>query len=125
VGLQAHRPDLHRVGGKYPDAWHYLHMYDPVIHVAGLDHAPDRLPAATGHRHPAGPFRGSGVMLRNLFAEMGGIGIYGLVSMLLFFLTFGIALLVTLRMGRAHARKMGRLPLETDDPTKGAPRDDH
>jgi cytochrome c oxidase cbb3-type subunit I/II len=22
-------PDLHRVGGKYPDAWHYLHMQNP------------------------------------------------------------------------------------------------
>ena len=22
-------PDLHRVGGKYPDAWHYLHMNEP------------------------------------------------------------------------------------------------
>ncbi len=22
-------PDLHRVGGKYPDAWHYNHMEDP------------------------------------------------------------------------------------------------
>ncbi|MEJ2055739.1 MAG: cytochrome-c oxidase, cbb3-type subunit I, partial [Calditrichaceae bacterium] len=22
-------PDLHRVGGKYPDAWHYNHMIDP------------------------------------------------------------------------------------------------
>lgn len=22
-------PDLHRVGGKYPDAWHYNHMKDP------------------------------------------------------------------------------------------------
>lgn len=22
-------PDLHRVGGKYPDGWHYLHMQDP------------------------------------------------------------------------------------------------
>jgi cytochrome c oxidase cbb3-type subunit I/II len=22
-------PDLHRVGGKYPDSWHYLHMTDP------------------------------------------------------------------------------------------------
>lgn len=22
-------PDLHRIGGKYPDAWHYNHMYDP------------------------------------------------------------------------------------------------
>jgi len=23
-------PDLHRVGGKYPDAWHYRHMEDPT-----------------------------------------------------------------------------------------------
>ncbi len=22
-------PDLQRVGGKYPDSWHYRHMYDP------------------------------------------------------------------------------------------------
>lgn len=22
-------PDLHRVGGKYPDMWHYRHMWDP------------------------------------------------------------------------------------------------
>ncbi len=22
-------PDLHRIGGKYPDAWHYNHLYDP------------------------------------------------------------------------------------------------
>lgn len=23
-------PDLHRIGGKYPDAWHYKHMMEPV-----------------------------------------------------------------------------------------------
>ncbi len=23
-------PDLHRQGGKYPDSWHYNHMYDPT-----------------------------------------------------------------------------------------------
>jgi cytochrome c oxidase cbb3-type subunit I/II len=23
-------PDLHRVGGKYPDSWHFLHMKDPT-----------------------------------------------------------------------------------------------
>ena len=22
-------PDLHRVGGKYPDAWHWKHMHEP------------------------------------------------------------------------------------------------
>jgi cytochrome c oxidase cbb3-type subunit I/II len=23
-------PDLHRIGGKYPDSWHYFHMIDPT-----------------------------------------------------------------------------------------------
>lgn len=28
-------PDLHRVGGKYSDGWHYNHMYDPESMSAG------------------------------------------------------------------------------------------
>jgi cytochrome c oxidase cbb3-type subunit I/II len=28
-------PDLHRVGGKYPDAWHYNHMKDPSLMSPG------------------------------------------------------------------------------------------
>ncbi|MFH2036371.1 MAG: cytochrome-c oxidase, cbb3-type subunit I [Candidatus Zixiibacteriota bacterium] len=28
-------PDLHRVGGKYPDAWHYNHMIDPRLMSPG------------------------------------------------------------------------------------------
>ncbi|RMH65226.1 MAG: cytochrome C oxidase Cbb3, partial [Calditrichaeota bacterium] len=28
-------PDLHRVGGKYPDAWHYNHMKDPRLMSPG------------------------------------------------------------------------------------------
>jgi cytochrome c oxidase cbb3-type subunit I/II len=28
-------PDLHRVGGKYPDAWHYNHMDDPTLTSPG------------------------------------------------------------------------------------------
>ncbi|KAA3610298.1 MAG: cytochrome-c oxidase, cbb3-type subunit I [Calditrichaeota bacterium] len=28
-------PDLHRVGGKYPDAWHYNHMDDPSLMSPG------------------------------------------------------------------------------------------
>ncbi len=28
-------PDLHRVGGKYPDMWHYRHMWDPREVVQG------------------------------------------------------------------------------------------
>lgn len=29
LGSRRIGPDLHRVGGKYPDAWHYDHMRDP------------------------------------------------------------------------------------------------
>ncbi len=29
LGSRRIGPDLHRVGGKYPDAWHYEHMQDP------------------------------------------------------------------------------------------------
>ncbi len=28
-------PDLHRIGGKYPDSWHYYHMLDPDQVSAG------------------------------------------------------------------------------------------
>jgi cytochrome c oxidase cbb3-type subunit I/II len=28
-------PDLHRIGGKYPDSWHYNHMWDPESMAAG------------------------------------------------------------------------------------------
>lgn len=28
-------PDIHRVGGKYPDSWHYHHMLDPSIMSPG------------------------------------------------------------------------------------------
>jgi cytochrome c oxidase cbb3-type subunit I/II len=28
-------PDLHRIGKKYPDSWHYSHMYDPASMAPG------------------------------------------------------------------------------------------
>jgi cytochrome c oxidase cbb3-type subunit I/II len=28
-GSKRNGPDLHRVGGKYPDSWHYMHMRNP------------------------------------------------------------------------------------------------
>ncbi len=28
-------PDLHRIGGKYPDGWHYNHMLDPTLTSPG------------------------------------------------------------------------------------------
>ena len=28
-------PDLHRIGGKYPDSWHFNHMFDPTTMSPG------------------------------------------------------------------------------------------
>lgn len=28
-------PDLHRIGGKYPNSWHYFHMWDPTTMSPG------------------------------------------------------------------------------------------
>ena len=28
-------PDLHRIGGKYSDNWHFNHMYDPQSTSSG------------------------------------------------------------------------------------------
>ena len=35
LGSRRIGPDLHRVGGKYPNAWHYEHMRDPRSTSAG------------------------------------------------------------------------------------------
>lgn len=35
LGSRRIGPDLHRVGGKYPDAWHYEHMKDPRLMSTG------------------------------------------------------------------------------------------
>ena len=34
-GSKRSGPDLHRVGGKYPDAWHYNHLDDPRLTSPG------------------------------------------------------------------------------------------
>jgi cytochrome c oxidase cbb3-type subunit I/II len=34
-GSKRNGPDLHRVGGKYPDAWHFVHMKDPTATSPG------------------------------------------------------------------------------------------
>jgi cytochrome c oxidase cbb3-type subunit I/II len=34
-GQRRHGPDLHRVGGRYPDLWHYQHLVNPQIIAPG------------------------------------------------------------------------------------------
>jgi hypothetical protein len=53
-------------------------------------------------------------MFKNILNQVGGIGLYGIVSTLIFFGFFVALLVVVLGMRRAHAERMSRLPLEPD-----------
>jgi cytochrome c oxidase cbb3-type subunit 2 len=35
VGIEAHRADIARIGGRYSDTWHRLHLLDPRSVVPG------------------------------------------------------------------------------------------
>ena len=41
-------PDLHRVGGRYPNLWHYTHLMDPRVDQPGLEHADLRVAGQEG-----------------------------------------------------------------------------
>ncbi|MBI5802259.1 MAG: cbb3-type cytochrome c oxidase subunit 3 [Verrucomicrobia bacterium] len=53
-----------------------------------------------------------------MLTDIGGIGIYGVISICLFFAVFTAALLLTLRMKKPFAEKMGALPLDDSDASK-------
>ncbi len=57
-------------------------------------------------------------MIKNVLTDIGGVGIYGVISISLFFAVFIGALLLTVRMKKAFADKMSSLPLEDGEATK-------
>lgn len=62
-------------------------------------------------------------MIKDVLREIGGVGLYGVVSVLLFFSVFTGALVWTLLQRRSLCDSMGSLPLRNDgnDPAvKGA-----
>ena len=66
-------------------------------------------------------------MIQNVLKDIGGIGIYGVISVCLFFLVFGGALIWALLQKKALCQRMSALPLHDDDaggPTKGNSRHD-
>jgi cbb3-type cytochrome oxidase subunit 3 len=54
-------------------------------------------------------------MIRNVLQEIGGVGLYGVISLLLFFLVFVGMLIWVLRLRRPHLDEMSKLPLDGDD----------
>jgi cytochrome c oxidase cbb3-type subunit 3 len=56
-------------------------------------------------------------MIKNVLQEVGGIGVYALVSLLLFFIVFTGALVFTFIQRASLCRKMESLPLQDDEVT--------
>jgi len=53
-------------------------------------------------------------MIKDVLREIGGVGLYGVVSVLLFFSVFAGALVWTLLQRRSLCDSMGSLPLRND-----------
>lgn len=65
-------------------------------------------------------------MIQNVLREIGGIGIYGVISVCLFFLVFGVALVRACLLKKSFVQSMSVLPLDEGrrSPLKGTPRDE-
>jgi len=53
-------------------------------------------------------------MIKNVLTNLGGIGLYGVVSVCLFFTVFNVALVFALLKKRAFLTHMSALPLADD-----------
>lgn len=54
-------------------------------------------------------------MIKNVLQDIGGLGIYALTSLLLFFTVFTVALVWSVFQRASFCRKMESLPLEDED----------
>jgi hypothetical protein len=55
-------------------------------------------------------------MIQDVLREIGGIGLYGVISICLFFLVFGIASLRACLLKRSFLESMSALPLDETPP---------
>lgn len=51
-------------------------------------------------------------MIKNVLTDIGGIGLYGVISVCLFFPVFGGAMLWTCMMRKPYLNSMSNMPLE-------------
>jgi hypothetical protein len=56
-------------------------------------------------------------MIKNILEHIGGIGVYGVISICLFFTVFLGALVWVARMKKSHVDSMSILPLDDATPT--------
>ena len=55
-------------------------------------------------------------MIKNVLEQIGGIGLYGVISVCLFFAIFTVALVWALLHRKSFCTKMSALPLDDDGP---------
>ena len=53
-------------------------------------------------------------MIQNVLRELGGVGIYGVISVCLFFLVFTVAMVWALARKKSFLNSMSLLPLQDD-----------
>jgi len=58
-------------------------------------------------------------MIKNIIQDLGGIGIFGTISVCLFFLVFGGALIWALQLKKPFLKTMESLPLEDETSATG------
>jgi fucose 4-O-acetylase-like acetyltransferase len=56
-------------------------------------------------------------MIQNVLREIGGVGLYGAISVCLFFLVFGVALVRACLLKKSFVESMSALPLEDGERT--------
>ncbi|MBU0679150.1 MAG: cbb3-type cytochrome c oxidase subunit 3 [Verrucomicrobia bacterium] len=54
-------------------------------------------------------------MIRNVVSEIGGIGVYGIISMLIFFAVFIGVIILVVTMKKSHVRHMKEMLLDPED----------
>jgi hypothetical protein len=55
-------------------------------------------------------------MIKNVLTHIGGVEIYGVISICLFFAVFSVAVVLALRMKKSVVNRMSALPLEDSQP---------
>jgi len=55
-------------------------------------------------------------MIKNVLTHIGGVEVYGVISICLFFAVFSTAVVLALRMKKSVVTRMSALPLEDSQP---------
>lgn len=56
-------------------------------------------------------------MIKNVLSHIGGVEVYGVISICLFFAVFSVAVVLALRMKKSVVARMSALPLDDGQPT--------